>query len=81
MTLVAVHVVSFYFCNKAQMLLTPWGRVLCTCTSASVALVIYALSPCQNEPPGGGSHWDLLETENSAMELQLTAASKMSIIT
>ena len=48
-----------------------WAR-----TAASVAMVIYAHSP-----PGGGSHWDLLETENSAMELQLTAAPKTSIVT
>ena len=43
--------------------------------------MIYAHTPRLNEPPGGGSHWDLLETKNSAMELQLTAAPKMSIVT
>ena len=53
----------------------------CTCTAASVAMVIYAHSPRLNEPPCGGSHWDSLETENSAMESQLTAAPKTSIVT
>ena len=55
--------------------------VLHTRMAASVAMVNYAHSPCPNEPPDGGSHRDLLETENSAMESQLTAAPKMSIIT
>ena len=63
------------------MLLTPWGRVSCTCTAASVAMVIYAHSPHLNEPPNRGSHKKLLETKNSALELQLTAAPKTSIIT
>ena len=79
-TLVAVHVVIFYFCNKAWTLLTPWGRVSCTCTAASVAMVIYAHSPHLNEPLHGDSHRDSLETENSAMGLQLTAAPKTSIV-
>ena len=55
MTLVAVHVVIFTFVNKAQMLLTPWGRVSCTCMAASVAMVIYAYSPHLNKPLCGGS--------------------------
>ena len=63
------------------MLLTPWGRVSCARTAASVAMVIYAHLPCLNEPPGGGSYWDLLETKNSAMDSQLTAAPKTSIVT
>ena len=37
------------------MLLTPWGRVSCACMAASVAMVIYAYSPCLNEPFHGGS--------------------------
>ena len=53
----------------------------CACMAASVAMVIYAHSPRLNKPPHGGSHWDLLETENSAMELQLTAAPKTSSAT
>ena len=52
----------------------------CARTAASVAMLIYAHSPRLNEPPGGGSYWDLLETGNSAMESQLTAAPKMSIV-
>ena len=80
-TLIAFHVVIFYFCNKAQTLLIPWGRVSCTCMAASVAMVIYAHLPHLNKPLHGGSHWDSLETENSAMESQLTAAPKMSIVT
>ena len=79
-TLVAVHFVIFYFCNKARMLLTPWGRVLCACMAASVAMVIYAHSPHLNEPLHGGSPWDSLETETSAMESQLTVAPKTSIV-
>ena len=53
----------------------------CARTAASVAMVIYAHLPRLNEPPDGGSHWDLLETKNSAMESQLTAAPKTSIVT
>ena len=52
----------------------------CACMAASVAMVIYAHSPHLNEPLCGGSHRYSLETENSAMESQLTAAPKMSII-
>ena len=37
------------------MLLTPWERVSCACMAASVAMVIYAHSPCLNEPLCGGS--------------------------
>ena len=55
--------------------------MLCAHMAVSVAMVTYAHSPHLNEPPGGGSHWDLLETENSAMESQLTAAPEMSIVT
>ena len=55
--------------------------MLCTHMATSVAMVIYAHSPHLNESPGGGSHWDLLETANSAMDLQLMAAPKTSIIT
>ena len=55
--------------------------MLCACMATSVAMVIYAHLPHLNEPPDGGSHRDLLETENSAMELQLTAAPKTSIVT
>ena len=50
--------------------------MLCACTATSVAMVIYAHSPRLNKPPDGGSHRDLLETENSVMESQLTAAPK-----
>ena len=53
----------------------------CARTAASVAMVIYTHSPRINKPPHGGSHWDLLETENSAMESQLLAAPKTSIVT
>ena len=40
----------------------------CACTATSVAMVIYAHSPHLNEALCGGSPWDLIETENSAME-------------
>ena len=53
----------------------------CAHMAASVAMVIYAYSPCLNEPPRGGSHLDLLETENGVMESQLTVAPKTSIVT
>ena len=49
----------------------------CARPAASVAMVICAHSPRLS----GGSHWDLSETEDSAMESQLTAAPKTSIIT
>ena len=55
--------------------------MLCTLMATSVAMVIYAHSPCLNEPPGGGLYWDLLETKNSTVESQLTAAPKTSIVT
>ena len=61
-------------CNKAFFI---WS---CACTAASVAMVIYAHSPRPNKPPSRGSYQDLLETENSAMESQLTAAPKTSIV-
>ena len=75
-TLVAVHAVILYFCNKAWMLLTPWGRELCACMATSVAMVIYAHSPHLNKPLHGGSPRDSLETKTSAMESQHTVAPK-----
>ena len=42
--------------------------MLCACKATPVAMVIYAHSPRLNEPLRGGSPWDSLETENSAME-------------
>ena len=52
----------------------------CACMATSVAMVIYAHSPHLNEPLHGGSPQDSLETETSAMELQLTVAPKTSIV-
>ena len=52
----------------------------CARTAASVAMVIYAHSPCLNKPPHGGSHWDSLETEYSVMESQFKVAPETSII-
>ena len=46
------------------MLLTPWGRVLCACTATSVAMVIYAHSPCLNEPLHGGSPLGLIRGQS-----------------
>ena len=46
----------------------------------NVAMVIYAHLSHLNEPPCGGSHQDLLETENSIMESQFTVAPKTSIV-
>ena len=62
------------------MLLTPWGRVSCTCTATSVAMVIYAHSTHLNEPLCGGSPLFLSETEVSATESRLTVTPKMSIV-
>ena len=56
LTLVAVHVVYiFTFYNKAWTLSMPWGRVLCICMVASMAMVICAHSPCLIEPLPRGS--------------------------